>query len=100
MSNAITSTYHDYRRCPWVVELVDFQAKTNEQQQVIGSLNPGVLDRILGIWLQAVTSGARLSESEDRSSRAVIFRKRDDLRAFLRTFGGKKLSNLPTGLSV
>ena len=92
MSAATTSIYHDLGSYPWVVEFTE--------PKPIEKIDPRVLRRILDVWLKAVAPGARLIEPEGCGPRFAVFRRRDDQREFIRTFGGGKLAMLPTDLPV
>ena len=87
MSVTTTSAQQDVESYPWVVEFTE--------PRTIEKIDARVMQSILDLWLEAVAPDTRLIEPEGFARRYAVFRRRDDLRKFLRTFGGRKLTKLP-----
>jgi hypothetical protein len=87
MNETITSEQHDLESSPWVVQFTEFRA--------IEGIDLRLQRSILDIWLKVVAPDARLIEPEGCPRKYAVFGRRDDLRKFLRAFGGRKLTKLP-----
>ena len=92
MNVATTSTYNDYKHYFWVVDVTELRgAEGIDHAQMQG---------VVKIWLNIVAPNAEIIESPKCDKKFAVFARRDDQRKFLRTFGGRKLTNLPPGLPV
>jgi len=81
---------------PWIVDFAEFRTRTEAQRRVIDELQETAIE-VLMVWLQEVTPGAVVIESKDQSLRRIAFRRRSEMRRFMRTFGGRQVRSAKNG---
>ena len=92
MSATIASMQHDFDSHPWIAELAELKP--------IEGVDPRALQTILDIWLEVFAPDTRLIEPEAYAGKIAVFRRRDDLRRFIKAFRARKIAKLPASLPV
>jgi hypothetical protein len=88
MTEAHATPAEDRQNLRWVVQFEDFRYRNDRQRKAIESLDRGVLNRILTIWLKVITPGAAF-DPDATSPNLIRFPVRSFARRFVSTFGGR-----------